>query len=210
MIFRKIITKIKMFRMNKNHTEFYRKAIHISSILLPIAYRYVFNYNRKLTILVFMILAVISVIVELLRLENRSFRKFFYSVFGIMLRRHEMNDFTGASYLLTSAIVCVAFFPKDIAFAAMSFLSIGDTMAALVGIHLGKRKFLNISKSFEGFLACFISTLIFGLFFLNPFIAFFGSLTAAFAELLKVPIDDNVKIPILSGIAMMMAYLFVG
>ncbi|MCK9330295.1 MAG: phosphatidate cytidylyltransferase [Candidatus Cloacimonetes bacterium] len=196
---------------NKDNTqiECYRKAIHISSIILPITYRYIFNYNRKLTILIFLAIAIVSIIVELLRLENRSFKKLFYSIFGIMLRKHEMYDFTGASYLLTSAIICVAFFPKDIAFASMAFLSIGDTMAALIGINLGKRKFLNIKKTFEGFLACFISTFIFGLFFLNPFIAFFGSLTAAIAELVRIPIDDNVKIPILSGIAMMIVYMFV-
>jgi dolichol kinase len=153
----------------------------------------------------------------MLRLENRTFGKFFYFIFGVMLRRHEINDFTGASYLLVSAIVCVAFFPPEIAFLAIAFVSIGDTMAALVGIHFGKRKFVNSKKSFEGFLACFSSTFLFGCVvyllaseksILTPSIAFWGALYASLAELVNIPIDDNVKIPIISGIAMMIAYLF--
>lgn len=193
---------------DKTQIEFYRKAIHIMSIVLPLTYKYVFNFDKKITILVFLLFALISLTVEILRLENRSFRKLFYSVFGIMLRRHEMYDFSGASYLLTSAIVCVAFFPPEIAFSAMAFLSIGDTMAALVGMNLGKRKFLKIKKSFEGFLACFISTFIFGLFFLHPSIAFTGAIAASISELTFTRIDDNVKIPIISGIAMSIAYMF--
>jgi dolichol kinase len=173
--------------------------------------------GKKMTIFIFLCLMLITIIVELLRLENANFRKFFFFIFGVMLRKHEINNFTGASYLLISAIVCVAFFPAEIAFLAMSFLSIGDTMAALMGIHFGKRKFINSPKSFEGFLACFASTFLFGCVasmlaseksILTPNIAFWGALTASIAELINIPIDDNVKIPILSGIAMCIAFVF--
>ena len=195
-------------RKDKIQIEFARKAIHIMSITLPLAYRFVFNYNKKITIFVFLILAVVSITIELLRLENRNVKKLFYFVFGIMLRKHEIYDFTGASYLLTSAIVCIAFFPPDIAFAAMAFLSIGDTLAALIGMNFGKRKFKFSKKSFEGFIACFASTFLFGVYFLHPSIAFFGAVTASIAELINIPIDDNVKIPVLSGIVMSIAYMF--
>jgi dolichol kinase len=138
-----------------------------------------------------------------------------------MLRRHEINNFTGASYLLVSAIFCIAFFPPDIAFLAMAFLSIGDTFAALIGIHLGKRKFKNSKKSFEGTLACFISTFLFGYIYLqlpfvynheysHPAIALSGAASASIAELLNIPIDDNVKIPIISGIIMWFTYYICG
>jgi dolichol kinase len=144
-----------------------------------------------------------------MRLENKSFRKYFYMIFGVMLRQHEINNISGASYLLVSAIVCVAFMPPDIAFVSMAFLSIGDTFAALVGINLGKRKFIKSKKSFEGTLACFTSTFMFGLFFLNPVIALSGAMMASIAELIDIRIDDNVKIPILSGIAMSVTYIVV-
>ena len=196
-----------IFRGRKQ-VEFARKLIHISSIVLPLSYRYIFNNNRQTAILVFLVLVIASIVIELLRLENKNFRKYFYFIFGVMLRRHEIHNFTGASYLLVSAIVCIAFFPPDIAFVAMAFLSIGDTFAALVGINFGKRKFKNSKKSFEGTLACFASTFLFGIFFLHPSIALSGAIAASVAELVNIPIDDNVKIPVLSCVAMSITYIF--
>jgi dolichol kinase len=137
-----------------------------------------------------------------------------------MLRKHERRDFTGASYLLTSAIVCVAIFPPMIAFLAMCFLSIGDTFAAIIGMNFGKRKIRNTSKSFEGALACFITTLSFGIlinynipidhiWYLNPIVVTCGAVAATIAETSNIDIDDNVKIPIISGIVMSITYIFV-
>ncbi|MCL1826753.1 MAG: phosphatidate cytidylyltransferase [Candidatus Cloacimonetes bacterium] len=184
-----------------------RKSIHILSIFLPIMYRYIFHNEQKPTLLFFLFLIIVSIVVELFRLENKNFGRYFMLIFGVLLRKHEKNNITGASYLLVSAIICVAFFPADIAFVAMAFLSIGDTFAALVGMNFGKRKFINSSKTFEGTLACFITTFVFGLFFIDPLIALWGAFTASVAELVNIPFDDNVKIPILSGIVMWITYL---
>jgi len=200
----------KVIFRDKKQIELARKSIHITSIILPLAYRYVYKYDKREMLLLLLFLTLLSVAIELLRLENKNFRKYFLFIFGVMLRKHEINDFTGASYLLTSAIICVAFFPPDIAFAAMAFLSIGDTMAALVGMNFGKRKFVASEKTFEGTLACFISTFIFGLFVFwqNPGIAFFGAIAVCLAETINIKIDDNVKIPIISGVVMSVVFLF--
>jgi len=131
-------------------------------------------------------------------------------MFGLILRRHERKDFTGATYLLFSGMICVAFLEPLIASCAMAFLSIGDTFAAMVGMNFGKRKFLGLSKSLEGSLACFVSCLVFGLLWLNssPYqssfiaLALGGSLAATLAELWRLPLDDNLKIPFVSGLVM--------
>ena len=222
--------KLNLFK-GKNQIEFARKLIHIASIILPIYYKYFFKFNRKLTISVLLLMIAVCILFELLRLENHGFKKFFNWTFGIMLRKHEVTNFTGASYLLTSAIVCIAFYPPNIAFMAIAFLSIGDTFAALVGMNFGKRKFKNSQKSFEGFLACFCSTFAFGILIiyldriiydalpllkphnfipLNPVLVFFGAIAASCAEVINIPLDDNMKIPIWSGFVMTITYLFVG
>jgi len=213
----------------KNKIEFARKFIHMLSILIPLVYRYIYTYLKDISIVIsfqdkqFMIdykeftilcllwFLIVSVLIELLRLENRSFRRLFNLTFGIMLRSHEKRDFTGASYLLTSAIVCIAIFPENIAFVALAFLSIGDTFAALVGINFGKRKLPGSKKSFEGLLACFFSTLSFGLVFgqLDPIVVFFGAVAASLAEVVNISIDDNVKIPVMSAIIMWITHLII-
>ncbi|HOQ81030.1 MAG TPA: phosphatidate cytidylyltransferase, partial [Candidatus Cloacimonadota bacterium] len=161
--------------MTKETKELMRKSIHFSSILIPMLYRYVLDSEKKTALLILLFLAIVSIIIEYLRLENKSFQRVFYTVFGVMLRRHEIYNFSGASFLLTSSIFCIAFYPPDIAFLSLCFLSIGDTFAALIGITFGKRKFTFVSKSLEGSIACFLSTFVFSLFYINPIIAFTGA-----------------------------------
>jgi dolichol kinase len=190
-------------------TETYRKAIHIGSLIIPLSYRFVFHSDRRTFFLFLVPITVIAFLIELFRLQNKTFKNIFYNIFGLIIRKHEHNDFTGATYLLMSSVLSIALFPADIAFLALSFLSIGDTLAAIVGKSVGKRKFQN-KKSLEGTLACFVGTFIYALFFMpNPVIAFFGSLSTALAELAEIPIDDNIKIPLISGFVMLIISFFV-
>lgn len=187
-------------------SETLRKSIHFSSLVIPFSYMYVFDFHRRLAFIYILVAFVLSLVIEFYRLWMKSFGHTFYRFFGMILRRHELRDFTGATYMLFSAMVCVAFFEPLIAFCAMAFLSIGDTFAALVGMTWGKRKFKNSNKSLEGSLACFVSTFIFGLLALdNPWLALIGALSATVAELIRIPVDDNVKIPIISGLALTLA-----
>ena len=162
-------------------------------------------------ILIIGILSLITIIIDLRRMQDRNFKKVFYRIFGIVLRKHEIkNNFTGASYLLVSSIISIAFFPKDIAFLALSFLAIGDTFAAIVGISLGKREIPKTKKSIEGSLACFVSTFIFAICFqAHIIVAFLGAVTTMLIELSNLPVDDNVRIPLASGIIMTLVKLFI-
>lgn len=208
--------------MKEHKGEFTRKTIHLSSLLIPLCYRYLLPLlftgsmrsiptlkHQKIAILVLSVLALISLIIELLRTENRSFGKNFDKTLGKLMRVHEKDNISGATYLLISSIICISFFSYEIAFVCLGFLAIGDTMAAIIGKTLGSRRIVGTNKSLEGSLACFISTFIFALFFLNPLLALAGSFTATLAESAMPRIDDNIKIPIISGLTMSFASIFV-
>jgi len=189
--------------MIKEHKgEVFRKTIHFSLILLPLAYRYLVGYDKKITLIVLLILLTIALIVEILKLKHPTFKQIFFDVFGIMLRKHEYHDFTSATYMLISVTICIAVFSPQIAFMAICFLAVGDTLAALVGVKHGRRKLFGTNKSLEGSIACFVGTFIFALFFINPILAFSGAFAASIAESVPMWVDDNIKVPITSGIVM--------
>jgi len=193
----------------KQKKELYRKSFHVSSILMPLSYYFIFHYNKKLMFLILIPLTVIALIIDIVRLEHKTFKRIFFNLVGLLLRKHEIHNFTGATYLMISAVLCIGFFPAEIAVVSLAFLAIGDTLAALVGIPLGKRKILNTSKSLEGSLACFAGCFVFGLLFkLHPVIALIGAFTATIAEFSRIPIDDNIKIPIASGLVMSFVNMF--
>jgi acyl phosphate:glycerol-3-phosphate acyltransferase len=190
--------------INKHRSEIFRKMIHFSLILLPLAYRYLVNYDKKITLFVLGILLTIALLVEIFRLKHPTSKRIFFDIFGLMMRKNEYHDFTSATYMLISVTVCIAIFPPEIAFVAISFLAIGDTLAALVGIQFGKRKLFGTSKSLEGSIACFIGAFIFALFYINPIVAFAGAFAAALSESVPMWVDDNLKVPITSGIVMVL------
>ena len=191
--------------IDKHKSEIFRKAIHFSLILLPIAYRYIVHYDKKITLSVLLTLLAIALLVEIFRMKHPTFKRIFFDIFGLMIRSREYHDFTSATYMLISVVVCIAVFPPEIAFIAISFLAIGDTLAALVGITFGKRKIFGTEKTLEGSIACFAGTFIFALFYLNPIIALLGAAAATLAESLPMILDDNIKVPITSGFVMMLA-----
>lgn len=193
-----------------NLHETLRKSIHLSSLVIPLGYRYLLLYNRRLGFTLLLYALIVSLVIEFNRFWQRSFRKTFHRIFGMILRRHELKDFTGATYLIFASLLCVAFFEPRIAAASIAFLSIGDTFAALIGINFGKRRFSRNNKSLEGSLACFVSCLIFGLWWLpNPWLASTGALAATAAELGNIPLDDNITIPLTAGLVMTIVSVFV-
>lgn len=192
--------------------EMLRKFIHLSSVAIPLAYRYILGYNRWLMFWLLIVALIISLVMEYYRLHLPSFRKMFYRLFGLVLRRHERKDFTGATFLLFAGMLSVAFFKQPIAFLAMSYLSVGDTFAAIVGKATGKRKLLDGKKSIEGSLACFASIMAFAVIFgreLNPWVYSIGALAATLAESWRIPVDDNVKIPLISGFVMSLVHIII-
>jgi len=159
---------------------------------------------------IMLVVFILMLVIEFYRLWQKSFRKTFWLIFGMVLRHKELYDFTGATYLFFSSVICIAFFPPEVTFFALCFLSLGDTSAALVGLNFGKRKYKNSNKTLEGSLACFIVCFVFALCFkADPVIALIGALGATLAEASRIRIDDNIKIPFLSAILMTLAGIFI-
>lgn len=184
-------------------SEMARKTIHISSIALPIA---IYLAPTDLTRRVLAVVTILVLAFDAIRLHEPRFRRAFYFLLGRVLREHERFNLLGSTYLLIAALVCVFAFPKPIAVTVLGFLIVGDAAAALIGRRWGRTKILD--KSLEGSLACLACCLIVG--FLYPGSApgisriVVGSVVATLFELLPVPLDDNLRIPLGAGFAMML------
>ncbi len=194
-------------------SELLRKSIHLTSLLIPIIYYYI---PLELGLKILVPITLFSLFVDTLKLFSKSFRRLFIKIFGFMLREHELDEskhtFTGASFVLLSAVITALIFPKVIMITAFSILIISDTFAALIGRKYGKHKFL--AKSLEGSLAFFISGVIVVLLapkvtysFTEYLIGIAGALVATFGENLSYGwADDNFVIPLSAGFTMWILY----
>ena len=149
-------------------------------------------------------IAALMVAIDIARLRRWAlWTRFVARLFGNMIRRHELaGDWTGATYILLSVCLTVALFTKPIAVAALAFIMVGDTLAALVGRRFGRHRFGH--KSVEGSLACLAGTVAVALVVpgLPLTVGLIGALVAAIAEAIPFGIDDNVTVPLISGASM--------
>jgi dolichol kinase len=149
-----------------------------------------------------------TIAADLLRLSDHRLRRFFLRLFRSMIRRHEEEHLLGSTYFMIAALLSVIAFEKTIAIAALTFLVLGDTAAAFVGKRFGRQAYWG--KSLTGSAACFVVCLAIGWATLSsPTVALVGALVATLAEALPVPMDDNMRVPITSGLAMQVAARFI-
>jgi dolichol kinase len=184
-----------------------RKAIHISSLSIPIIYWFI---SREFALLLLIPLFSGFFLIDLLKNFFTPVSIWYHNTFGAMLRTHELKRGTahlnGATYIMLAALLLVLFFPKIIAVAAFSMVAVSDTLAAIIGKSFGKHRFGQ--KSVEGSAAFFFSALVVVAIVpgLNPFIgvimAICGTLTEAFiVRVGGFKIDDNLSIPLVSASA---------
>tara|TARA_B100002019_G_C20953157_1_gene442585 strand:+ start:42 stop:629 length:588 start_codon:yes stop_codon:yes gene_type:complete len=180
-------------------SEYIRKSIHLSNLIIPILYYYVFQDKRFFLISLFF-LVLIFLVIDLLRKKNKYIKIPFNLFFNKMMRKHELDGaLTGASWVMISAFITILIFPKNIAILSLIFMSIGDTAAGLVGRRVGKLKIGE--KTVEGFVFGFLAcALISYNYKLVPFtVSIYGALVGMIFEVLPLPLDDNLKIPLSSA-----------
>ena len=182
--------------------DYYRKATHLFSLVIPALYWYTVPSQKTASIIIISF-TFLFILFDYLRFKSKTIKLFFSLFFDKMLKDHELKGkLTGASWVMISSSMVILLFSKEVAVISLVFLSIGDTVAGLFGRNYGKIRIGN--KTLEGFIAGFFSCLIISLFYrplqfsITASGAFFGMLF----ETLPLPFDDNLKIPIASAIAM--------
>jgi dolichol kinase len=178
-----------------------RKFFHMFGSI--IAWVYLFSplsYKTALGILACYAFAML--VIDVVRLMLPSLNSNFTRTFGALMRSTEVKTLNTSTYFVLGSLVAMTFFPKPVAVVAILYLAFGDPLAAIVGMRFGKTRFFG--KSIEGSAACFLVCLVIGLPFFAPPVALFGALTATLSELMPFPINDNFRIPILSGLALML------
>jgi len=107
---------------------------------------------------------------------------------------------TGATFMLLSATGVYLLFEKEVAVLALTFLVVGDPAAAIIGSRAHRGRLFG--KSLAGTAAFLVAAGAAALLItLHPAVPLAwwllpGLVAAAIAELLPIPLDDNVTVPL--------------
>jgi len=192
-----------------HNSEFLRKLLHLSNLVIP--FTYLFYFDSKVEALIILLpITLFALLIEYLRISSISVKNIFDKYLFSMLRNHEKSGkYTGATWVFISSTLSIGIFPKDIAVISLIYMSIGDTAAGLIGRKFGRIKIYN--KTLEGALAGFIVCLFVGLMIdlnLSKTLVAIGALSAAIIELMPISIDDNLRIPLFTGTVMYVMSIF--
>jgi len=184
-------------------SELARKAIHLSNMIIPLSYYY-FISNKINMIIVLASFLIFCFFIEIYRKNNLKLSKIFSNWFEFMMREKEKKgEITGATWVFVGALFTILLVPDPFNIISLLFLSIGDTFAAIIGI---KYPYIKLGrKTLSGSIAGFVACLSIGLIIDIPVaynIIILGAFMAMLIELLPLPINDNVSIPIVSGSSM--------
>lgn len=192
--------------------ELARKAIHLSSLSIPIVYSFI-STSTALKLLV--PLTLVFGLADVVRLLSPRFRRLYHDWFGWLLRAHEKNDgekrLNGATYVLLSATIGILLFPKVIIITAFAILIVSDSVAALVGRKFGRHPFMK--KSLEGTFGFFVSAV--AVVCLAPKVSYVpaeyaigvaAAFVGAVVEAMPIALDDNLSIPFSIGAVMWLMY----
>ena len=174
-----------------------RRLFHIAlGATIPLAALYI---DRSLVLWGLITLTILGVLSE-------AGRALFPQLNELLLRflpvfkPSEHHTVTGATFMLLSATLVFLLFDKEVAVLALFFLVVGDPMAALVGTRAHRGRIFG--KSLAGSSAFLVSAGIAGLLAtLHPAVPlawwlFPGLVVAAAVEILPIPLDDNVTVPL--------------
>ncbi|HSJ64139.1 MAG TPA: hypothetical protein VK922_09650 [Gemmatimonadaceae bacterium] len=176
------------------HLELARKALHLLSAAIPLAYAG--GASRSVVTWSLVAAALVAVTVETTRRRFGPAQRRLDRVVGPLLRAHEHASVTGATWLILALLGAALALPRDLAIAAMWAAAVGDPAAALVGRTVGRIRLHPGGKSLEGALACLATTLAGGALVAGLPVAWAAAAggAAALAEWPTGPLDDNVRI----------------
>jgi dolichol kinase len=152
------------------------------------------------------IVAVVAVysVSEFSRVRGKNM-PFISSITQHAASQSELCEFTLAPvYFAAGILLTLLLFPAPASYAGIAIFTLGDSTASLFGGTLSKKPLrFNRAKTLEGTLAGFFFAFLAGSIFVAPWIAVVGAAVGMLIEFLPLPVNDNLLIPLGTGLALM-------
>ncbi len=179
--------------------DFIREDIHAAGFFMPVIAGLV---GVPLVASLIIFIAILYTASELSRLEGRHL-PVISSITRHAASQSELYGFAAAPlYFAIGIAATLLLFPGNVGGAAIAMFCLGDSAASLFGGLFTTSLPFNKGKTIEGTFAGFFFAFLAGTFFVSPIYALVGAAIAMTIEVLPLPINDNVLIPIFTALAL--------
>ena len=179
-----------------------REAIHASGFFVPVLAGLIGVYPVALLIYVVSLLYFVS---ELSRM-NRKNLPIISAITRSAASQVELYEFaTAPLYFAIGILITLLLFPAPVNSAAIAIFTLGDSTASLFGDLISKKPLpFNKGKTLGGSLAGLFFAFLAGSVFVSPILALIGAAVAMLVESLPLPVNDNITIPLFTGLALLL------
>jgi dolichol kinase len=189
--------------------ELQRKALHLLALVVPFG---ISLLGKSISLLILIPAALLALAADYFRARSEAFARVVGIIFGSMMRRDEVPtvggpvSINGATWVLVSAALLAFVFPIRIAVPAFVMFMVCDAAAALVGRKWGRIHWGRSRRTVEGSLAFLVTGLTIMAFFPSiPFwIAAISVICAAIAEAAPRPFNDNIRVPFVAALVIIL------
>ena len=195
-----------MITQDRSEVHLSRRLFHMTAAaLFPVL---ALLLREELFIALLLLTTIVWVAGDLARLRIASLNRWFLRYLGPLLRKGEEHRMTGAAYVLMGTLAAFALFQRDVAILAVLFLALGDPVAAMVGMRFRRGRVFG--KSPLGSVAMAgaalgVAGVLHGVGAIDfRWLFVVGALVAAVTEILPIPVNDNITVPLGAGAAMTM------
>ena len=180
--------------------DIFRELIHASGFFIPVVAGLVGVPLVAASIIVILGLYTMS---EYLRTEGKRM-PFFSFITRKAASQNELYLVVLAPvYFAVGILLTLVLFPSPVNSAAIAIFALGDSTASIFGRYFSRTTLpFNKDKSVEGSLAGFSFAFLAGWFFVSPWLALLGAAVATFVEYLPLPINDNLLMPLCTGLVL--------
>jgi diacylglycerol kinase (CTP) len=188
-----------------------RKFWHISTGSIGLLLYYRTDRDASFWAFFTMVIALFGFLFDFLRARNEKLNQVVVSIMGPFMRQSEIQGFSGLPFYSLGVSLALFLYKPEIAELSIMFLIFSDPMSSFFGVLFGKDKIMP-NKSLQGAFACFFTCYLITLFYgLNSHIpgttlftfAVLAGVVGTISELLSAfNIDDNLTIPVISGLGL--------
>lgn len=210
--------EVKKVLFKRSDLHLLRKAWHILGGLTGLSVYFLSDSEPKTVGAILVGLGFFALCFDFFRIKYASLNEIVLKFMGPFMREGERNSVSGLPFYLVGIGLSLTLFKESIAIISILFLIFADPISSAFGIKFGTQKIYG-NKSLEGcvagFITCFIIVLAFGMNTLkvvdiNLFaFSLIAAMAACLTELFSVNIDDNITIPVVSGLAMTLTNLVI-
>ncbi len=188
-----------------------RKLWHISTGSLGLFLFINSEMSQTVWASIIMGIAVAGFSADFIRNRIPAFNSLVIKLMGPLMRRSEREGVSGLPFYALGVSLSLFFYSRDIAIVSSMFLVFSDPLSSFFGVLYGKDKILpnkSLQGAVAGFFTCYLITLFYAMnsSTLGTHILVFsiiaGVIGAASELISAFNIDDNLTIPVLSGLGL--------